>query len=294
MQGVDSYPCHLRQFLLYSNVHIPFLASILVCSSAIYLDQEISFALLFVASAGAFLVYQIDRVWLLSPEDLINQPDRVDWYVRNHSYKYVSTLLAVMTGGVALFYLSPSTLQSGLLLGVVGIVYLVPLGKKLKRLKGYLLVKPAFIAFCWTFGVVILPVVEAQGSINRMVWLFFLYRCLLIIANVLLADLPDKVGDERASLTTFAVRLKNKSLIQIVLFLAGIAFVVGFIQGVIYQWPFFLFIDLIGPLLLMALAYFSFHRNLSESHLLLSFVNDLVIGWPIISLICYYSFTAGL
>lgn len=289
MQAIDSQASHLRQFLVYSNIHIPFLAFVLIISSSVFLAVEISFPLAIVASAGAFLIYQVDRVWLLSPEDLINQPTRVEWYHKHLLFKYVSTFLAIGTGCVGMFFLHVETLGSGFLLGFLGLIYLLPYGGCIKRLKGHWLAKPAFIGFCWSYGGVILPAIEGGVVVHEMVWLFFIYRYLLIAANVLLADLPDRRGDECSDLVTLAVFLSEEKIIQIVSGLSVLTFIVGLIHGVVYHWPLVLFIDLGGAVLLTILAYVSFRMDLSDSHFLLSYVNDLVIGWPVVSLTIYYA-----
>ena len=288
MDNVVSQVSPLRQFLLYSNSHIPLLALVLIGSTSIVLQIKFSLALALVSGAGAFVIYQIDRVWLSSPEDQVNQPERVRWCQSHPYYTYLSLGFGLLTGVIFVFFLRPTTLLLGCILGLMGLLYLLPHGDHLIRLKGHWLAKPICIAICWGYGIVILPVVESGGNISGMVWTFFIYRSLLISANVLLADLPDRKGDADAKLSTLAVLASRKTLVLYVLGLSLLTLITGLSFGVIYKWPAILFIDLGGAVLMMGLSIKALQKNVSQSHFLLGYINDLIVGWPLISIAAYY------
>ena len=288
MNSVGILQNRLRSFLLYSNSHISLIAFALVSSTWVVFKLEASWALAVVASSGAFIVYQLDRFWLSGPEDLINQPERVKWYQDHSIYQYTSIGFCAILGFIALFFLEPVTLWMGLLLGGVGLIYLVPYGSQLVRLKGHWLAKPLFIALCWSVGGVLLPLLESGQRVDGMVGVFLLYRCLLISANVLLADLPDKSGDAGSDLGTLAVLLTKRTLIQIILCLSVLALIVGATYGLQSGWPILLYIDLGGAVLMMMIAIRAYRNEDPDSHFLYGYVNDLIIGWPLVPVALYW------
>ena len=288
MNSVGILQNRLRSFLLYSNSHIPLIAFALVSSTWVVFNLEVSWPLAVVASCGAFVVYQLDRVWFTSPEDLINQPGRVKWYRDHSSYQYVSIGFCGIIGFAALFFLKPVTLWMGLLLGSIGMIYLMPYGSQFARLKGHWLAKPLFISICWSFGGVLLPLIESGERVNGMVWSFLLYRSLLISANVLLADLPDKTGDASSNLDTLAVLLSKQSLIHIILCLSMLALIVGGTQGLVFDWPALLYIDLVGTAFMIIMASKAYRNETADSHFLYGYVNDLIIGWPLVPVTLYW------
>ena len=278
----------LLRFLLYSNTHIPLIALGLIGSTSVVLGLEFSWALAVLSASGAFVIYQIDRVWLPSPEDIVNQPKRVEWYRAHRIYTYVSFALALLLGAIAVFFLDTHTIWLGLCLGAVGFIYLIPLGSDHSRLKGHVWAKPLFITLCWASGGVVLPVVESGSTMGGQVWVFFLYRGLLIAANVLLSDLPDRKGDGESMLVTFAIVLPKRDLARVVVCLSLAALVVGGIHSIVFSWPGVLFIDLTGAVLMMLLAYKAYQGDVPNSHITLSYINDLVIGWPLVGASIYY------
>ena len=163
----------MRNFLLYSNLHIPIIAASLLASTTVLLGISWSTPLIILASAGAFLIYQIDRIWLKSPEDVINQPARVRWHRENRSANLLLFILAIASILIAVWWISRVTLIVCFALGVLGIVYLLPFGQASFRLKGVWFGKPVVIALCWSFGSVFLPIMEGGGQIDREVWSFF-------------------------------------------------------------------------------------------------------------------------
>lgn len=284
--GTQSSPW--RRFFLYSNIHIPVIAIGLISSTCVVLKIEFSWALAVLSSAGAFVIYQVDRAWISSPEDVVNQPGRVEWYQHHHSYTKCSLGLGLLLGLLATFFLDFNTIWLAASLGVVGLMYLIPFGSHLSRLKGRLWAKPLFITLCWAYGGVILPIVESGNSIDEKGWSFFLYRSLLIAANVLLSDLPDQKGDAESKLITLAVLLSKKGLIQVVICFSIVTLLAGVVQGIAFNWPIALFTDLVGAFLMILLAFKALQKDVPHPHVTFGYINDLIIGWPLISVGSFY------
>ena len=293
MARVGIHPNRLLTFFLYCNLHVPVIALALISSTSIMLEVDFSLPLAVVCCAGTFVIYQLDRVWLPSPEDVINQPARVSWYQSHSQYTMWSFILSLSIGFVALFFLKPKTIWMGVLLGTIGLVYLLPHRGHLVRLKGHWFVKPFVITLCWTYGGIVLPLVEGGGAFDGLVWCFFIYRSLLIIANVLLSDLPDQRGDQSAELDTIAILLSRKALIRVVVSISALAFVLGVAQAILYSWPLILYVDLVSTLLMIILACISVRKDNSDSHLMYSYVNDLIVGWPLVSVAAYHLTTSS-
>ena len=242
-------------------------------------------------SGGVYTLYQIERVWLCGPEDKINQPLRVEWYKKNRYLLTVITLVASGVGGVAIFWLSSRTIVACSFLSLISLVYVLPHGARLYRLKSNWVVKPLAIAGCWTVGGVLLPAIESQAEMNITLIALFVYRFLLITSNVLLADLPDRRGDEFTGLRTLAHVLSPEGVQQWAVILAALGFAVGLVQGLFFRWPVYFFIDLIGALILVILALKVHGRGYEPSHFYYGFVVDLVIAWPMITILVHFVFS---
>ena len=283
----------MRQFLLYSNIHIPILAASLLVSTTVILQIPRSWPLVLIASAGAFLIYQIDRIWLYSPEDAINQPDRVRWYKKNQAINRVLSAVAAGASLIALFWISKHTLLICLGVGLAGLVYLIPMGPTSFRIKGVWFGKPLIITLCWGFGAVILPVLDAGIPIDENVFTFFLYRILLVLSNVILADLPDREGDLASGLKTMAVLFSRKRLVKLALFFAAASASLGLMYGIILLREPILFVDLIGACLMMCVAIHAYSEQTTATQFTYGYVPDLIIAWPAVTVIVYYLFYLG-
>jgi 1,4-dihydroxy-2-naphthoate octaprenyltransferase len=205
-------------------------------------------SLLVLAASGAFLVYQLDRGLVPSPEDAINRPTRTRWVRHYAPYVRLSSGAAVLAGGWALTGQPPAVWLLTALLGAAGIGYALrdriagisPFGRRLEILK------PAVIAGVWALGAVLLPV--AANPAERFEWavlLLVLYRWGAIVPNLLRADWPDRAGDRAVGRSTPAVRW-------------GLGFSRGeFLTLVLFAqlWPFVLWLGFgLGPWVLLPLA----------------------------------------
>ena len=88
--------------LYYSNLHIPFIAWLLLEATAQWLDVELHWTLVLLAAAGAFMVYQLDHGWWITDSDRINQPERVAWVTQHRRYMQGSIGVAVFLAGYVL------------------------------------------------------------------------------------------------------------------------------------------------------------------------------------------------
>lgn len=196
-----------RGFLLYSNVPVGAVAAAFVLGTYALLALPLDGPLLVLATCGAFLVYQADRVLHIPPEDAINQPERYVW--RQHHRGMTAALTGIAIVGVVamLPFLRTVTVVLGGALAGLSLLYVAPLLPGRQRLKSIWFIKPVAIAVAWAVGGVLAPVLEAGRPVTLGVITLLGARVLFVLPNALLADWPDREGDRRVGLSTPALRL---------------------------------------------------------------------------------------
>ena len=271
----------LRDFLLYSNAHIVSVVLSLFLSTSTLLQVTFSFPLFTLSAAGAFIVYQLDRVWLRGPEDYVNQPTRVQWYNTHQTYVILSTIVAFVVAGCSLRWVDAEVIVAGLTIGVAGVIYITPYGGQFYRFKSNWILKPLFITVCWTLGTVLLPALQSQEPLGSAIVWAILYRAPLIFTNVVLADLADQKGDARFNVSTLANILsaeKSKQL-AIASCLASVGLGVwGAYQGYLYM-PYFM--DIWASIFMLGIAVFAMFDSTPYSHTIYGYAVDWVLLWPI-------------
>ncbi len=146
-------------FLQYGNLPIPLVAAGVLGVMPLRFGLPASYPLMAAGAAGAFVLYQLDRAWQPSPEDVHNQPGRLVWVRSHRLWRFFSTLLA--PGGIVVAHLQQATVTAGKVLGLAGAVYLLPILPGRERPKGHWLVKLLAIGGAWSIGVLVLPALEA-------------------------------------------------------------------------------------------------------------------------------------
>ncbi len=265
--------------LKFSNLHILLVASGLIAGTASLTGHPVNFAVLIAGCCGVFLIYQIDRSWLFQSEDEFNQPQRVSWVRRNRNYILISTAAGVALGCIAASFLDFGTLLVGGLLAVLGLVYLMPIMPGGIRPKSIWYVKPLAISLAWAFGGVVLPLVAAGMPLRGAPMGLLLYRVSFILPNVLLTDWQDRHGDEVAGLKSLAMMLTEKQLRVAAATCIAITLLIGLLLGSTSQWPAHYYVDLIGPIILLAMCC----RPLSDASTLYGWLLDIVIAWPMVT-----------
>lgn len=273
-----------RRWWTHSNLGVALVAAAVTAGTFPLLGLSREPALLVLAASGAFLVYQIDRGLVPSPEDAINRPARTRWVRRHAPYVHLSTSAAVLAAGWALIGQPPAVWMLTGLLGTAGIGYALrdriarisPFGRRLEILK------PAVIAGVWALGAVLLPAVaNPAAGLEGGVILLVLYRWGAIAPNLLLADWPDRAGDRSVGRSTPAVRWSEGRLVRIcrivlVFTLAGgIAAVLGGYA------PPLLLVDCGGPLATLL----AIRRPLPDHRPYYDVLLDGLIGWPAVTVL---------
>ncbi len=266
-------------FILHSNVVVGGVAFCFMVGNYALLETAPSLPLLILATCGTMLVYLMDRVWMASPEDGINRPERLA-YVEGHRGLLLTETLLVAGGGIAAsFHLRPATLLVGAGLGLLGLLYTVPVFPGGRRVKSVPILKPLVIGLAWAVGGVWLPVIEAGGTLDGWVLLLTGYRLLFIFPNLLMADIPDRQGDRVFGVENIARAHMLEPMLQAARFgllLAGGGMLawVGLAGG-----PWLVGVDVVGLVLMFLLL-----RNpLNRPSWFYGLVIDAVVAWPLVT-----------
>lgn len=210
---------------MHSGVPPALIACAVVVGSAVWLDVQVGVPLLVAAYCGTYLVYRLDRTGLFSAEDALNRPQqRTPWRTDG-----VVLLGAGVAGGWAAWELSSSTWLILAVLGGVALAYVAPVLPGRRRLKDLGPAKPFVIAACWAMGGVGVPVLQAADltdGVGLEVLLLGGVRGSVVLANTLLADWPDREGDQRFGITTPAARMglaRTRQWSLAALFVAAVA-----------------------------------------------------------------------
>ena len=265
--------------LVHSNVHILIVAGGLICGTWVLLSLPFSPAFLIASCASAFLIYQADRVWLYREEDHVNQPERIAWYRRNLPAVRIGTVGMAVLLLMNLWFVDLSTILSGLVLAVFVLFYLKYEGRQTRGLKRSWVFKPLIIATGWIFGGIILPVLAQKGALNAASLGLAGYRFPLLLANVVVADWPDRHGDAASGLQSLALKLEPKQLKYVIWMCSSLGFICCLIYGFCMHWTLLYYLELIAPLLMIWLA--TYLESLQPHALVL--LADLIVAWPLVT-----------
>ena len=227
------------------------IATAFVSGTYAMLALPVRLPLLVLAFCGGFLVYQLDRWPALSPEDRHNHPERRQWLRRHPGLVWGAVALVVVAGAVEAWQLRTATLIGCVGLGLMSLFYTLPLLPGRRRLKSVWMVKPLCVSAGWAFGGVVLPVLEAGVAVTTGAWLLLLHRFLFVLPNALFTDWADRQGDAATGLRTVGTQWSRRRIQQVATVLLGGALLGSLIAPILYSASPLLFIDLVGPLLML-------------------------------------------
>lgn len=273
----------LRAFLMYSSVPEGGIAAAVLLGTYALLGLPPSAPLVVLGFCGTLLVYQLDRLAGAAPEDAFNQPRRLAWIHSHWRYVALSSTAAALGAAVSIPFLRSQTLAAGASLGLVALLYVLPLLPGGRRLKAVWWAKPVAVAGAWAVGGALLPVIETGAIPAAAAWGLAAYRFLFILPNVLLADEADRAGDARAGLRTVATewpprRLRHLATAALVLAIAG-AGAAPFLFGA----PWLILLDGLGPVLLLAAVLRAPAHASPSAAFFYGFWIDALIAWPAVT-----------
>jgi len=224
---------------------------------------------------GVTLVYAADRVWKSSPEDRINRPERVAWIRAHVGWLTIETVALLAVGGAMLPFLEWTTLLCTVVLGGVAGLQVWPWGEGRAALSGF--TKVGAIAGAWAVGGVVLPLVEAGFPVGAEAALFFGYRTLFVLPNLLLADWGDRRGDAHAGFDPWALGWSLRRVRWVATAGLLVAALGAVAWAVVGTTPLLVGIDAVGLVLMGGVVW-----ALDPVRPRDAFLADLVVAWPLV------------
>ena len=269
---------------MYSNLIVGLVAAGFMLGTYALLELPVHVPLVVLGASGAFLVYQADRSIFVSPEDRLNQPERIAWAVNHRTYVIGSSLAAGALALGMLAFVRPNVRWMVCLYALAGCIYAVPeIGDRF-RSTGVHLGKPLIIAAGWSFGGVVLPALQAGVAVESAVWLLAIYRVGFVLPNPLLADWMDRQGDLQAGVFTPAAFASPRLLQRISQLLLAVTIVGAAGAVVVWDASELLWIDLLGGVLMLAVV----SGRLPRRRWFYSVTLDALIAWPAVTALVYF------
>ncbi|WP_022835147.1 UbiA prenyltransferase family protein [Salisaeta longa] len=195
------------QWAAHDPLLMGLVAVALLLGTSAWLGVAPSGPLLVMGGAGTTLVYLADRVLGFAAEDVYNRPRRVRWVTRHRRYLWLETAVASALVGGTVALVRPETLVAAGGVAVAGVVHVVPLVPRAGRLKArWSAGKTGLVVFTWAAAAVVLPVVEATGTLSVDALALGAYRVAFLLPNVIVADWLDRAGDASAGLRPWAAQ----------------------------------------------------------------------------------------
>lgn len=231
--------------------------------------------LLVAGFCGTTLLYAVDRAWVDSPEDRVNRPGRVVWTQAHTGWLAIETGVLVAVGGAMVPLLKTNTLLAAAGLGGGAVLHLFPRGDEGPFLDG--VSKPIAVSGTWAAGAALLPLIEAGPPIGAAALLFFWYRWLFILPNLLLADWGDRTGDAEAGLAPWAAEWTARQVRWMGTSSLLVAAIGGMTWIIVGTNPLLVGIDAIGLILMAGVVW-----GLDPERPRTAVLADLVVGWPLV------------
>lgn len=266
----------------HGGVHAGGVAVAWMLGTSALLGVPVDGPLLVAAFCGTSLVYLVDRASGASPEDGVNRPERTVWQEAFRGWIVAEAGLWCLGLAVVAPLLHTETLLLAGAIGGVSAVHVWPLIPHRGRLKRIGAAKPFVVAGTWAMGGVALPLVETGSAFTTTAVALLALRGAFVLANVLLSDWSDRVGDAGAGVATLATPWTSRRLRRVTSGLAAAAVVgtlgAGDLAGGDAQaaaWA----VDAVGPALL-GLAVWRLDPTARAWHALAA---DLLVAWPAVT-----------
>lgn len=269
---------------MYSNLLVGLVAAGFMLGTYALLELPVHLPVIVLGACGSFLVYQADRSIFISPEDRINQPERVTWAANHSIYVIGSSIIACTIGVVMLVFVRPSVRWMVGLYAVVGYIYAFPgIGDRF-RSTGVHVGKPLIIAGGWSFGGIVLPALQAGIDLSSTVWLLAIYRFGFVLPNPLLADWMDRQGDLEAGVFTPAAYVSGRLLQRISQIILTVTILGAVGAGTALATPDLLWIDLLGAVVMLGVV----SGRLPRERWFYNVTLDGLIAWPAVTALVYF------
>jgi len=196
---------------VFSNVYVAVCGAALTAASYALFGHQPGFdAVALLVFSCTLVVYNLDRLVEPHPGDSMHE----QWVHRHRRQLWALTCIGAACALVSTYWLSPRVLVSLPIAGAVALGYCLPVlpwrGRwhRLKELPGAKLV---LIAGVWTYATALLPMLQADVTLDRTTAVVLLARLLFLAAVALPFDLPDMQRDEQSGIATLPTLLGVKA-----------------------------------------------------------------------------------
>ena len=189
----------LTRAFFFTSQPVCLITALYVLPAAFLKQAPIDLQCLCLLYTASFFIYNAERLWSQSTEDLINHPERSLWINKHRLTLNGLCLLAGLLTFLIALQMDPIQQMVIAIAGLPSILYLLPkikLGSKTLRWRQIPAAKELSVAFSWSFAVSILPLASSPSWLHKSDSLYFLL-CTFIAAlcNVFICDLKDRKGD---------------------------------------------------------------------------------------------------
>lgn len=190
------------------------------------------------------------------------------------------TLLSALCCGYLFFRLSFQAQLITFFFGFLSLLYVIPYGKGKSNLRNLAGIKIYIVSFCWAGVTLLIPILNANISIESDIVFKFLQRFILTLILILIFEINDlKYDDVRLKTVPQAIGISNTKLFIYALLVPFYFF--EFLKSNIYQnqW-------LVNLILISVLVLFTYFASPKKSkYYTLFWVESIPILWYVLILI---------
>jgi len=187
----------ITDFIIYGNILISLCAAALIWETYLLWNIPVNFFCVFIGFAATLMIYNVDRLVVLDSIDQTGS-ERHEWIVKNRRLLTILSATGFGFVGVSIFHMPIRCLLFLAHLGLISILYSVPvLMKGARSLRSLKLLKIFLITYVWASTTVLLPAIWSEiGIFHKDIMLLFAERALFIFAITLPFDIRDYDSDK--------------------------------------------------------------------------------------------------
>jgi len=206
---------------LYSSCHIALGAVLFTAEAYSYLDQW-DFIFLSFVFCSTVLIYSIHRIVGINKLSGLSREGRfqVIAQYQDHIKAYIAVSLISLT--YLATRLSLETIITLIPVGIISLLYTLPILSKNKRLRDFHYIKILLICIVWAY-IATLPLYMSGVTFNRL-WLYFLEKFIFILAITLPFDIRDLEIDGYSQLMTIPKSIGVKQTYGLCIALLAVGF----------------------------------------------------------------------
>lgn len=266
---------HLKSifdFYINSSLHVSLATASLVLMTYYFNRMQINYNVVLFVFCGTLLSYNTIKYGSYILKNTILK--------KSLKLIIVLSLLSFIFCTFLFFKLSTTAQLAILFFAFLSVLYLIPFGKKQRNLRNFAGIKIYIVSFCWAGVTTLIPLFNADISIENDIIFKFLQRFVLTLILILIFEINDlKYDDVRLKTVPQAIGVKNTK--KIVYFLLICFFVLEFFKANQYQnqW-------IVNLILISIIFMFTFFANARRSkYYTLFWVESIPMIWYLLVLI---------